>query len=132
MPAQGTGTDSNARAVPDHPQPRPLGHNLMPKDAAILPVTVGALPASRKVYVCGERDADLRVPLREIDLSSPDEKPLRVYDTSGPYTDPAAGIDIRAGLPPLRGKWMRGRGDVEECPGRNAGDPAVMAEFRGE
>jgi phosphomethylpyrimidine synthase len=101
----------------------------MPKDAAFPPVTTGALPSSRKVYVAGERYTDLRVPVREIDLSSPDEKPLRVYDTSGPYTDPTARIDIRAGLPPLRAEWIRARGDVEEYPGRNAGDPAVMAEF---
>jgi phosphomethylpyrimidine synthase len=103
----------------------------MPKDAVVSPVTTGALPASRKVYVSGARWADLRVPLREIDLSSADEPPLRVYDTSGPYTDPEARIDIQAGLPALRGEWIRARGDVEEYAGRNAGDPALMAEFRG-
>ena len=103
----------------------------MPKDAVISPVTTGALPASRKVYVSGERWADLRVPLREIDLSSADEPPLRVYDTSGPYTDPEARIDIRAGLSALRGEWIGARDDVEEYAGRNAGDPAVMAEFHG-
>ncbi len=82
-------------------------------------VSTGALPASRKIYVPGERYPDLRVPLREIEVSpSAKEPPVRVYDTSGPYTDPAVTIDIRAGLPPLREAWIRARGDVEETRGR--------------
>ncbi|MGE5203300.1 MAG: phosphomethylpyrimidine synthase ThiC [Acidobacteriota bacterium] len=82
-------------------------------------VSTGPLPASRKVYVAGERFADLRVPMREIDLSpTSKELPVRVYDTSGPYTDPANSIDIRVGLPPLRDAWIRARGDVEETRGR--------------
>ncbi|HTZ78237.1 MAG TPA: phosphomethylpyrimidine synthase ThiC [Stellaceae bacterium] len=82
-------------------------------------VSTGALPASRKVYVPGERYPDLRVPMREIEVSpSAKEPPVRVYDTSGPYTDPAVTIDIRAGLPPLRSAWIRARGDVEETRGR--------------
>jgi phosphomethylpyrimidine synthase len=82
-------------------------------------VTTGPLPASRKVHVAGERHPGLRVPLREIDLEpSAKEPPLRVYDTSGPYTDPAASIDIEAGLPRLRAAWIAARGDTEAYDGR--------------
>ncbi|HTS90422.1 MAG TPA: phosphomethylpyrimidine synthase ThiC [Stellaceae bacterium] len=82
-------------------------------------VSTGPLPASRKVYVPGKRFPDLRVPMREIGLSpSAKEPPVRVYDTSGPYSDPVAAIDIRAGLPPLREAWIRARGDVVVTEGR--------------
>ena len=82
-------------------------------------VTTGALPASRKVFSVNERDPSIRVPLREIALDpSAGEPNLRVYDTSGPYTDPDAVIDINAGLPRLRDSWVRARGDVEEYEGR--------------
>src|SRR5437899_3175314 len=67
---------------------------------------------SSKVYITGSRP-DLRVPMREIALSG-GNPPLRLYDTSGPYTDPDAGIDLKRGLPPLRLPWILGRGDVEE------------------
>jgi phosphomethylpyrimidine synthase len=82
-------------------------------------VSMGPLPASRKIHVSGERHPDLRVPLREIEVApSAKEPPVRVYDTSGPYTDPAVTIDIRAGLQPVREAWIRARGDVEETAGR--------------
>lgn len=98
----------------------------MPKDAvALASVTTGPLPSSRKVYIGGEYHTGLRVAMREIDLSSHDEPPLRVYDPSGPYSDPEARIDIRAGLPALRAAWIRRRGDVEEYDGRAVGDPAL-------
>jgi phosphomethylpyrimidine synthase len=75
-----------------------------------LKVTTGPIRGSRKVHV-GEH----RVAMREIDLEpSSGEPPLRVYDCSGPYTDPEARIDIMAGLPELRRDWIRARGDVEE------------------
>ena len=70
---------------------------------------------SRKVYVPGSR-RDIRVPMREILLSG-GEPPLRLYDTSGPYTDPDVITDIKRGLPPLRRPWVLERGDVEELPG---------------
>jgi len=70
---------------------------------------------SRKVYVTGTR-ADLRVPMREIALSG-GNPPLRLYDTSGPYTDPSADLDLKRGLAPLRLGWIIDRGDVEELPG---------------
>ena len=76
-------------------------------------------PASRKVYLQGSR-SDLRVPMREVTLAdtvsgSGVEKnpPVTVYDTSGPYTDPDAHIDLTRGLPPLRAEWISKRGDTE-------------------
>ncbi|HEY7760746.1 MAG TPA: phosphomethylpyrimidine synthase ThiC [Burkholderiales bacterium] len=81
------------------------------------------LPGSRKVYVQGSRP-DIRVPLREISQSDTpasfgaEANPrISVYDTSGPYTDPEARIDIRNGLPALRAAWIEARGDTEELPG---------------
>jgi len=77
-------------------------------------VTTGPIRGSRKIYV-GER----RVAMREIDLEpSSGEPPVRVYDTSGPYTDPEATIDIAAGLPQLRREWQLARGDVEAYAAR--------------
>src|SRR4029434_6179545 len=70
---------------------------------------------SRKVYVTGSR-SDIRVPMREIALSG-GNPPLRLYDTSGPYTDTSADLDLKRGLPPLRLPWILGRGDVQELPG---------------
>src|SRR5216110_403401 len=85
---------------------------------------------ARKIYLTGSRP-DLRVPMREIALTG-GNPPLRLYDTSGPYTDPDAQIDLKRGLPPLRLAWILGRGDVEELPGptsayrrRRDEDPAL-------
>jgi len=75
-------------------------------DAAVQP-----LPNSRKVYL-----GPLCVPMREITQSG-DNPPITVYDTSGPYTDPASRIDIRKGLAPVRAKWIEGRGDTRELEG---------------
>jgi phosphomethylpyrimidine synthase len=74
------------------------------------------LPGSRKVYVEGSRP-DVRVPMRLIAQSPTAGEPVAnpafpVYDTSGPYTDPEAAIDLRAGLPSVRGAWIAGRGDT--------------------
>ncbi|MCK7595470.1 phosphomethylpyrimidine synthase ThiC [Pseudomarimonas salicorniae] len=81
------------------------------------------IPGSRKVHVTGSRP-DLRVPMREIALSDTPKMfgaeknaPFTVYDTSGPYTDPEARIDLTAGLPALRAEWIRERGDTEQLPG---------------
>jgi phosphomethylpyrimidine synthase len=77
-------------------------------------VTTGPIRGSKKIHV-GPR----RVAMREILLEpSSGEPPVRVYDTSGPYTDANAVIDIDAGLPELRASWIRGRGDVEEVAQR--------------
>ncbi|WP_332812724.1 phosphomethylpyrimidine synthase ThiC [Sphingomonas sp.] len=79
-----------------------------------LTVTTGPIRGSRKVHV-----GPHKVAMREIMLEpSSGEPPLRVYDCSGPYTDPQARIDIMAGLPELRRDWIRGRGDVEEVAQR--------------
>jgi len=84
---------------------------------------VQPLPKSRKVYVAGSRP-DVRVPMREITqadtptLSGVERNPsLTVYDTSGPYTDPAVKVDIRSGLAPLRARWIDERGDTESLTG---------------
>jgi len=84
---------------------------------------VKPLPQSRKVYIQGSRP-DIQVPMRAISQSETpasmgmeDNPPIHVYDTSGPYTDPAAKIDIRSGLPPLREKWIDERGDTEVLSG---------------
>ncbi|WP_406201128.1 phosphomethylpyrimidine synthase ThiC [Kitasatospora sp. NBC_01560] len=74
-------------------------------------------PAWRKAYRDGSRP-DLRVPYREVVLTNGRTVPL--YDTSGPYTDPAYQPDVRRGLPPLRDSWIRQRGDAEEYDGREA------------
>src|SRR5688572_12964739 len=80
-------------------------------------VTTGAIPGSRKVQV--EIRDGLKVAMREIPLDkSSGEKPLRIYDTSGPYTDEGADIDVTKGLPELRRAWIVERGDVEEVAGR--------------
>ena len=77
-------------------------------------VTTGPIRGSRKIHV-----GPLKVAMREIDLEpGSGEPPVRVYDTSGPYTDPNARIDIMAGLPALRRDWIIGRGDVEEYDAR--------------
>ena len=81
-----------------------------------LKVTTGPIRGSRKVHV-GLR----RVAMREIHLEpSSGEPPLRVYDTSGPYTDPDQRIDIMAGLPQLRREWITARGDVESYDARES------------
>ena len=78
-------------------------------------VTTGAIRGSRKIHV-----GPLNVAMRAIDLDpSCGEPPLNVYDTSGPYTDPAATIDIGAGLPQLRRGWIEARGDVESYDARH-------------
>jgi len=85
-----------------------------PETRPPLAVTTGPIRGSRKIHVEGR--GGVRVAMREIDLEpSSGEPPLRVYDTSGRYSDPAARIDIMAGLPELRRDWIRGRGDVEEA-----------------
>jgi phosphomethylpyrimidine synthase len=95
--------------------------------ATVDEAAVAPLPSSRKVYVAGSRP-DVRVPMREIaqsdTLAAPGSNgaaeknpPLYVYDTSGPYTDPEARIDIRKGLAPLRERWIEERGDAELLSG---------------
>ena len=75
-------------------------------------VTTGPIRGSRKVHVGARTGSGVRVAMREIHLEG-GEAPVRVYDTSGPYSDPEVTIDINAGLAPLRADWIMGRGDVE-------------------
>ncbi|MFQ5482587.1 MAG: phosphomethylpyrimidine synthase ThiC, partial [Nitrospinaceae bacterium] len=90
-------------------------------------------PNSRKKYLPGAKYPDLRVPFREITLASTqvsdpqtgedrweENAPVCVYDTSGPYTDPAVQIDVRRGLDPIRRQWILDRQDVEPYAGRTA------------
>ena len=87
-------------------------------------VTTGPLPASRKVYTHPKADPSLAVPRREIDLHpSANEPPVPVYDTSGPYSDPAVEIDVEKGLARTRTAWVLERGakygnGIEEYEGR--------------
>lgn len=77
-------------------------------------VTTGPIRGSKKIHV-----GPLGVAMREISLEpGSGEAPVRVYDCSGPYTDPDANIDIAAGLLPKRRDWILARGDVEEYDGR--------------
>lgn len=78
---------------------------------------------SSKVYVQGSR-SDLLVPMREIKLSdtltdngNEPNAPLRVYDTSGLYSDKSVKVDLRAGLPAIRAAWIEERDDTEVLPG---------------
>jgi len=83
------------------------------------------LPNSQRIYVTGTQDG-VYVPFREITLaptrrndnSMEENERVRVYDTSGPWGDPANSPDVREGLPSLRREWIVGRGDVEEYTGR--------------
>ena len=97
--------------------------NFSSTTAAVDEAAVKPLPNSRKIYAQGSRP-DIQVPMREISQTdtmtnegAEKNPPIWVYDTSGPYTDPAAKIDIRSGLPALREKWIEARGDSEIMQG---------------
>src|ERR1700719_1724486 len=93
---------------------------------------------SRKIFAAGKLHPDLRVPFREISLAPTKtmsgeievNEPVRVYDTSGPWGDPGFSGNVEQGLPPLRAKWIRDRGDVEEITGRVPlpGDDGFLSE----
>jgi phosphomethylpyrimidine synthase len=104
-------------------------------------ITTDPFPKAKKIHVEGSRP-DIRVPMREVAVSptrthaglTVENPPVTVYDTSGPYTDPAAEIDLYRGLPPLRREWILERGDVEELSEvsseygrRRAADPKLAA-----
>lgn len=81
-------------------------------------ITTGAIsPAHHKQYLTGSRD-DLRVPVRTVHLTN--DRTVRLYDTSGPYTDPSYEVDVRRGLPAIRAAWIDERGDTERHDGRIA------------
>ena len=99
---------------------------------------------SRKIFVEGSRP-DIRVPMREVTLTPThtntgveENPPVYVYDTSGPYTDPAAKIDLMQGMPDVRSTWIAERGDTEQLAGPSSeygrdrqGDPE-LAKLRFE
>ena len=108
--------------------------------ATVDQAAIAPLPNSRKVYTQGSR-ADLRVPMRAVSQSdtaasfgAEPNPPVYIYDTSGPYTDPDAVIDIRSGLGTPRLPWILERGDTEELAGPSSAygqarldDPALAA-----
>ncbi|MCA8863934.1 MULTISPECIES: phosphomethylpyrimidine synthase ThiC [unclassified Halomonas] len=116
--------------------------HFLAETAQVDAAAIQPLPGSRKVYIEGSQP-DIRVPFREITLSptkttgiDEENPPLLVYDTSGPYTDPDAQIDLRRGLPELRRAWIEARDDTEFLSGptsdygnRRANDP-TLAQLR--
>ncbi len=87
-------------------------------------ITRTPFPKSKKIYIPG-KIYDIQVPMREIAQADTIERntgkrlsnpPITVYDTSGPYTDPEAYINVHKGLAPIREAWIKERGDVDELP----------------
>ena len=115
-----------------------IPEEFLSKTARVNAASVQPFPNSRKIYVEGSRP-DIRVPMREITLTDTvTEKgaernpPVTVYDTSGPYTDPDARIDIRQGLDDVRTAWIEARRDTEiladqtsEYGRQRAADPSL-------
>ena len=97
------------------------------KFASLLTLTREPFPASTKSAIVGSLP-DLRVPVRDVALSNGEI--VSLYDTSGPYTDAAVAIDVRRGLPDVRGAWIASRGDTERYDGRQlaALDDGVKGE----
>jgi phosphomethylpyrimidine synthase len=101
-------------------------------------VTRKPFPGSRKIHVPGTLHPHIRVAMREVvledtqpsrpDLPAQPNAPVTIYDTSGPYTDPDAHIDVYKGLPPLRQAWIEARGDTEACPGSSSAFARARAE----
>jgi phosphomethylpyrimidine synthase len=105
-----------------------IGKSSSTEGVVLAALSTGSLPGSEKIYLGGSRPS-IQVPVRAIAQSptrvlhadgreeSVSNPTIYVYDTSGPYTDPNAKIDVRKGLEPLRLEWIRARGDVEEPSG---------------
>ena len=100
------------------------------------------LPNSTRVYTPGRLHPGIRVPMREIRLAptrssngeTEENAPIRVYDCSGPWGDPAFKVTVKEGLPALRRDWILNRGDVQEIEGRVVSPPAdgdLSAEYSG-
>ena len=94
-------------------------------EAALARITRTPFPQSAKVYVGGVQHPDLRVPMREVSQSTTQHADGRVthnpsmtvYDTSGPYSDPTVEIDLKAGLRPVRERWIRENAALEQLSG---------------
>ena len=89
-----------------------------PSDMQTPKVTTGPIRGSKKVHSAPNAHPDVKVPFREIALSDKNEPTFRVYDSSGPYTDDNASIDVEKGLPRTRARWVMERGGIEEYEGR--------------
>ena len=96
-------------------------------DSKLGAITCDPFPASQKIYLPGKLHPSIRVPFRQVtqtptrqrgdtNKNSPQNPPINVYDTSGPYTDPSVAIDIRQGLPPIRLQWIRDRDNIVDLP----------------
>lgn len=120
-------------AVPD----KVLSHT-----AKVDPNIIAPFPKSEKIYLTGSR-SDIRVPMRRVELADTRTRgglesnpPLYLYDTSGPYTDPAVAVDIRQGLPRIRSVWIderddsRSLGDVSSEYGRRRAQDLRLAQVR--
>ena len=109
---------------PLNPSPKPAAKR-KPAKSKILRDVTKPFPNSHKIYVEAANHG-IQVAMREVKQAQTrdfqgvmhDNPPLRIYDTSGPYTDPAVKIDFRSGLQPLRQKWIEQRGDTETYSGR--------------
>ncbi len=88
----------------------------------------GPFPGSHKVYIPGSR-ADLRVPMREVRLQAGS---VYLYDSSGPYTDPAARVQLEKGLPALRAAWLRERSGLESAEGNGSAFPTPRPRHRAQ
>ena len=107
-------------------QPYDKAENLNNQNVKVDSHSVAPFPNSKKIFVQGSR-ADIQVPMREITLAeTPMEfgaeknPPVRVYDTSGPYSDPDVKIDLRSGLADVRSKWIEERNDTEFLSGNTS------------
>ncbi len=89
--------------------------NTTDKFQQLLSLTREPFPLSKKIYVHGSQPG-VRVPMRELELTNGEI--IAVYDTSGPFTDSTADINVRKGLPPVRSQWVGARGDTEIYDGR--------------
>jgi phosphomethylpyrimidine synthase len=115
---------------------------MIAKPESLEPHSSEQLPNSKRVYVQGQQHPEVRVPMREIELSPTKtvsgrievNEPVRVYDTSGPWGDPAFAGDVEKGLPALRQEWILKRGDVEDYEGRQvtARDNGYLSEVHAE
>ncbi len=103
-------------AAPDGPA-APRDEKFSPdRFAELLARSRMPFPASTKTHVAGTIHPGLRVPMRDVRLTNGET--VTLYDTSGPYTDPDAAIDVRRGLPAVRDGWIAARGDTEPYAGR--------------
>ncbi|MCG8047024.1 MAG: phosphomethylpyrimidine synthase ThiC [Candidatus Thiodiazotropha endolucinida] len=100
-----------------------IPEDFIKKTTTLSEAVTGSFYNSRKIHVDGSRP-DIRVPMREISqeataasFGAEENPPIPVYDTSGPFTDPAQKIDLLKGMPDLRSGWIQERGDSEQLDG---------------